>query len=95
MADLALPYVLPRIRDPDLEFGKYYNCLKSFLARRQRLVALSSLPIGLTVDMTTACQLRCPHCATGIGFINRRKLVMKRDVHDRIVAGAGDSCFVI
>ncbi|WP_174302137.1 radical SAM/SPASM domain-containing protein [Caulobacter sp. S45] len=95
MGDLALPYVMPRIRSPELEFVKYCNALMAFRARRRRDVRLSHLPVDLTIDMTTTCQLSCPHCATGLGITGRPKLVMKRPDYDQILKGAGDPCFII
>jgi 2-iminoacetate synthase ThiH len=71
MSDLALPYVLPRVRNPELELTKYSNLLRALQARRSRASRVSALPIDLTIDLTTACQLRCPYCAVGNGTITR------------------------
>src|SRR5689334_23307844 len=53
MSDLALPYVLPRINNPNLEFVKYSNLLKAFQARRSRTARVDAFPIDLTIDLTT------------------------------------------
>jgi pyruvate-formate lyase-activating enzyme len=95
MGDLALPYVMPRIRDPDLEFAKYHNALRAFRQRRRRDIRLGATPIDLTIDMTTVCQLHCPHCATGFGSLRRDKLVMKTAMYDTLLRGLGDGCFAI
>ncbi|HTT79409.1 MAG TPA: radical SAM/SPASM domain-containing protein [Stellaceae bacterium] len=95
MSDLALPYVLPPIRDPDLEFVKYYNLLKCLLGRRQRKARIDAMPFDLTIDMTTTCQLRCPYCDTGNGSMTRPKRVMKQEMYDTILGRVADPCFII
>lgn len=42
----------------------------------RRCDILSSTPPTLTVDITNACQLRCPLCATGRGEIKRPRTLM-------------------
>jgi MoaA/NifB/PqqE/SkfB family radical SAM enzyme len=95
MSDLALPYVLPRIDNPNLEFVKYSNLLKAFQARRGRTARVEAFPIDLTIDLTTSCQLRCPYCAVGNGTISRKKLIMKGEMYDRILHQVGDCSFII
>ena len=67
MGDLALPFVLPRINDPELEVLKFINFLQALEDRRRRALRPSALPIDLTIDFTTTCQLSCPYCAVGNG----------------------------
>jgi len=95
MGELALPYVLPRIQNRDLQFSKYANLLRALLGRRRRDVRIGSAPVALMVDATTTCQLHCPHCATGIGAIRRARRIMQPPVHDRLMEKVGSSCFII
>ena len=94
MGDSALPYVMPRIRDEGLEIRKYVNLLKALHARRQRSSLCEHLPLDVTIDMTTSCQLHCPHCAVGNGTIRRPVSVMKRDLFERILGDLGDTTFI-
>lgn len=95
MSDLALPYVAPPITNPDLEFRKYTNFLKSLQNRKQRSTHVSANPIDLTIDLTSACQLKCPYCSTGNGTISRVKSVMKDNLYHKLLNNVGPDCFLI
>lgn len=95
MSDLALPYVMPPITDPTLERLKYGNFLIALQSRRRRAVELNSLPFDLTIDLTSACQLKCPYCSTGNGSISRGKAIMKDEMYARLMRDVGDRCFVV
>lgn len=95
MSDLALPYVIPAIADPYLSAAKYQNFLKSLRNRQQRRTMVDSNPFDLTIDLTSACQLKCPYCSTGNGTIVRQKSIMKDEAYRKLLEDVGDACFII
>jgi MoaA/NifB/PqqE/SkfB family radical SAM enzyme len=94
MGDLALPFVLPRIGDQGLEVVKYVNFLQAMESRRRRALRIACLPIDLTVDFTTTCQLSCPYCAVGNGTMKRGSSLMDISLYRRLVAELSDTSFV-
>jgi pyruvate-formate lyase-activating enzyme len=95
VSDLALPYVMPPIADAELAAVKYRNFLKSLRNRRQRQTLVDSDPFDLTIDLTSACQLKCPYCSTGNGTIQRQKAIMKDEMYHKLLKDVGDACFII
>lgn len=71
MGDRALPYILPTIRDPDLQMRKYLNFLSALYDRKRLASRVKAYPIDATIDLVTACQLKCPYCAVGNRTIHR------------------------
>lgn len=95
MAASALPYLLPEIRDTELQIKKYINFLICMMSRRQGNTVLSSKPLDLTINPSTACQLACPYCATGNGSMQRPSTNLSPALHDTMVGGLLDELFVI
>jgi len=95
MAVSALPYLLPEIQDTNLQIRKYVNFLICMMSRCQGNTVLSSKPLDLTINPSTACQLACPYCATGNGTMQRPATNLSPALHDTIVGGLLDELFVI
>lgn len=94
MGDIALPYILPRIQNPQREVVKYLNFLTALYERRQGATTLSAKPIDITIDFTTTCQLHCPYCAVGNGTMGRTNARMSADLHQRLVTELADTTFI-
>jgi MoaA/NifB/PqqE/SkfB family radical SAM enzyme len=95
MGDVALPYILPMIANPRLETAKFTNLLAALHARRNGALRVAHRPIDATIDLVTACQLKCPYCSTGNRTIDRNVALMSPERYRRILANIGDQTFVI
>jgi len=58
-------------------------------------IHVRSLPIKLTVEATSVCNLRCPACFTGTGEIGRRRSSMSLDLYRKLLAELGDTLFQV
>jgi radical SAM protein with 4Fe4S-binding SPASM domain len=94
MTTSLLEHIVPKISSKRLEYVKYGNLLYNLQERRYRHISLKSLPIELTIDTTTICQLSCPHCCTGKKTIQRAGQVMRPDDHLSYISALADSCFL-
>lgn len=52
----------------------YFNC---FVSAKLRLKKSLGKPLHLTLEPTNICNLKCPVCETGIGYLNRISKIMK------------------
>lgn len=95
MGDQALHHILPEVKDDRLRFLKYVNLLAALLARKSKTLHCGYLPIDLTIDFTTFCQLHCPWCAVGNGTIRRNRATMPFSLYDSLLAEVGDSLFLV
>jgi len=95
MAGVALPFLLPEIKNQELEYTKYLNFLIALMARRQNALHVPSKPFDLSINPSTACQLACPNCETGNGTMTRPALNLEPGLHAHMVAGVVDEAFII
>jgi MoaA/NifB/PqqE/SkfB family radical SAM enzyme len=58
-------------------------------------VRLKSRPIKLTVEATSACNLGCPACFTGVGEVGRPRGGMSLDLYRRLLAELGPYLFEV
>jgi MoaA/NifB/PqqE/SkfB family radical SAM enzyme len=93
MSNLALPFVMPKIKDQALETAKYANLLRALRSRRAGRIELDHLPVDVSIDMSTACHLKCVYCATGSGVLDRKPQVLGVDEHQRILDFCGEQLF--
>jgi MoaA/NifB/PqqE/SkfB family radical SAM enzyme len=94
VGDLALPHILPRVRDPRREVRKYANLLLALRARRAGVARVAHRPFDLTVDCATLCQLHCPYCAVGNSTIRRGRALMDAALHERLAAEVAPDLFL-
>lgn len=94
MAIHSLPFVLPRVRDEELEFRKYLNLLLALVDRRKNSEFVCARPFEATIDPSTACQLACPICEVGNGTIRRERAFLSLEVHARFVSELADDLFI-
>ncbi len=94
MGDSLLPDITPVITDPVLERHKFSNFLKLLRQRRTKQTVVSASPIHATIDLTTACNLRCPYCATGNGTIERAKSILRPEKAAQMTKDLYDPMFL-
>lgn len=94
MGDAALPYILPTICDENLRFFKYMNFIAALSDRRKLTAKVKSYPIDATIDLVTACQLKCHYCAVGNQTIHRKVSYMKNDIFTWIANEILDATFI-
>ncbi|MBW1780214.1 MAG: radical SAM protein [Deltaproteobacteria bacterium] len=94
MGDAALPYILPTIRDENLRFFKYMNFIAALRDRKRLAATVRACPIDATIDLFTACQLKCPYCAVGNQTIRRKVSHMKEDLFMWIANEILDATFI-
>jgi len=94
VGDLALPHILPRVRDARREARKYANFLLVLRSRRAGVARVAHHPFDLTVDCATLCQLHCPYCAVGNATIRRKPSLMDAALHERLAADVAPDLFL-
>lgn len=94
MGDAALPYILPTICDENLRFFKYMNFIAALRDRRRLAATVRACPIDATIDLVTACQLKCPYCAVGNQTAHRKVSYIREDVFKWIANEILDATFI-
>jgi len=95
MGDTALHLLLPGITDPELACTKYLNFLAALAARKQGAATLHHLPMEMTLDISTVCQLRCPYCDVGNKRIHRQPGFIPETDFARYLSGFAHTTFVV
>lgn len=95
MGDGALCHILPEISDERLQILKYTNFLAALRSRVMKTEKCGHLPIDLTVDFTTFCQLHCPFCSVGNGTIRRKRAQISLPFYESLLEDIGDALFVV
>jgi radical SAM protein with 4Fe4S-binding SPASM domain len=60
-------------------------------ARRGGEPAIEGLPISISLEPTTACNLRCPECPSGLRSFTRPTGNLKQDLFHRVIDELGDT----
>lgn len=94
MAGLALPYLLPEVKNSELQFKKYLNFLLTMMSRQTGELRVTSTPFDLTINPSTACQLHCPQCGTGNGRMTRPAVHLSPELHESMVTALADELFI-
>ena len=71
----------------------YLNLLLILLQRKLGFKKVYGYPVVLTLDPSSACQLRCPFCATGVGGGARSRALMPLDLSKRVIDELGPYVF--
>src|SRR5262245_59684650 len=74
---------------------RLWNLYKLRWASNRVWTRLQSYPAKLTIEPTTACNLRCPACFTGVGEVGRKGSPLSLDVYRALLAELGDYLFQI
>jgi len=77
--------------------GKVFNAIKvvsSYYITRWTGKAIQwGLPITISIEPTTACNLRCPECPSGLRAFSRPTGNLKEDFFRKIIDELGDKLF--
>lgn len=57
-------------------------------------IKVQAKPYILKIDLTNACNLRCPGCPTGIGLIGRRKTILDLSRIDQLLAEVAQYAYI-
>ncbi len=88
---LQSPHVFLRYSTP----AKLLNLCRSVLQLKLRRWNVTAHPFKLVVDITNACNLRCPHCPTGKQVKGRPKGFMELARFNQILDQLGDYVYLI
>lgn len=64
-------------------------------ARRTRDPRIAGLPFSISIEPTTACNLRCPECPSGLRAFSRPTGNLRRDLFTRIMDELGDDLWAL
>ena len=83
------------LRPPDFEGAvltpkRLLNCYRARWAANRLRTRLTSYPVQLTIEPTSACNLGCPACFTGAGEVGRRRGSMSLDCYRHLLDELGD-----
>jgi MoaA/NifB/PqqE/SkfB family radical SAM enzyme len=95
MGDGALFHILPEVSCDRLQLLKYANFLAALRTRAKKSWTCDHLPIDLTVDFTTICQLHCPCCSVGNKTIHRKKTLIPVSRYASFFDDVGDALFIV
>ena len=56
-----------------------------YISRLRRKSTMPGLPVAVSVEPTTSCNLRCPHCVSGLRSFTRPTGMMETDLFNRVV----------
>jgi pyruvate-formate lyase-activating enzyme len=73
---------------------KLLNLLLCEAEKRARVANPRSMPYTATIDVTNACNLRCPGCPTGSGIVGRPRQMLSMEHLDRFLDEAGKYLFM-
>jgi radical SAM protein with 4Fe4S-binding SPASM domain len=72
-----------------LTFRKVWNALRLFysfyLSRLKGRPLLSGMPAAISIEPTTSCNLRCPHCPSGLRSFTRPTGILDLDLYKSII----------
>lgn len=62
--------------------------------KARRVARPRSMPYSAPIDVTNACNLRCPHCPTGAGITGRPATMLRLETLSRFLHEVGDYLFM-
>ena len=82
-----------------LTFKRLKNATKIYLgflrSKKDQRPQMSGLPISISVEPTTACNLRCPECPSGLRSFTRPTGKLQKDVFTKIVDELHETLFYL
>ena len=66
-----------------------------YASRRSRKPEISALPLALSIEPTTACNLGCPECPSGLKSFTRPTGTLKPEVLENLLDEIGDTLFYL
>jgi MoaA/NifB/PqqE/SkfB family radical SAM enzyme len=72
-----------------------WNLVRAALNVGYRRIRPWSLPLYMQIELTSACNLRCPVCPTGSGELTRRAAMIDPDLVRRVLDETGDTLLVL
>jgi hypothetical protein len=64
---------------------KLYNLVKCEIEKQCRILSTEAMPYSAAIDITNACNLRCPGCPTGAGLYGRKKTMLDLSLLERFL----------
>jgi len=83
------------IQNKALETRKYLNFLQVMRSRKNLSEICEGNPFDVSIIPCTACDLKCPYCGTTTGQMDRKRMIMRQDLHDKILNQLLDTLFVL
>ena len=74
---------IKRVKNAGSILSSYYY------SRLKRKPAIKGLPISASIEPTTACNLRCPQCPSGLRSFSRPTGKIKRELYEHIIKELG------
>src|SRR5574343_329698 len=82
-----------------LTFNRGFNAAKVYvsfyLAKLTKKGSVLGLPMSVTIEPTTACNLGCPECPSGLKQFTRPTGKLNLDLHEKILSQVSSSVFYI
>lgn len=82
-----------------MTFKRLFNALKVYasfqLSRLTKNPIQWGVPFSVSIEPTTACNLRCPECPSGLRAFSRDTGNLKEDFFRRFIAELGDNLFYL
>lgn len=73
---------------------KLANLAQCFFEEKTLALETRAMPFTATIDVTNACNLRCPGCPTGLGLVGRKKSMLKSDDLQKVLDQTADYLLV-
>lgn len=86
---LASKLTLKRIKNAWRIYRSYH------LSRQNRQANISGLPISLSIEPTTSCNLRCPECPSGLRSFTRPTGMLSSALFREVIDELGESLFYL
>jgi radical SAM protein with 4Fe4S-binding SPASM domain len=77
--NLASKTTLKRVKNAAAILGSYH------LARLSKKASISGLPISISIEPTTSCNLRCPECPSGLRSFTRPTGMLQQTMFESII----------
>lgn len=63
-----------------------YSYLKSTVSGKPEI---NGMPVSISTELTNNCNLQCPHCPSGSGFMSRKRGFMDIDLFNKVIKELG------